>query len=105
MKHEIIECKEKADIKELDSKFSDVMSKRMFPFTKGVPFCCAKIEHCIELFKGTGKGDKPEACNNCKLKKWCDYSGESFKIKAITECDKDLLAFLEERDENIDDWF
>jgi len=105
MKYQIIECKSEEDLKDLDQQFSEIMSKKKYPFTKGVPFCRTKIEHCIELFKGTGEGEKPKTCNTCKLKKWCNYNGEAFKIKPILECDKDLLAFLEERDENSDDWF
>ncbi len=105
MKKEIIEFKDDSQLKDLDSLFTELLIKKKYPLTKGIPFCCGKIKHCIELFLGTGKGKKPETCNICKLKKWCDYSGADFKIKPIVNCDEDLLKFLEERDENINDWF
>jgi len=103
MPYKILEFKEESESKDLD--FTELISKKIYPFTKGIPFCCGKIEHCIELFQGTGKGDKPKACNGCKLIFWCDYNGSNFKIKPITECDADLIEFLEDRDENINDWF
>ncbi|MFC1691791.1 hypothetical protein ACFL0W_06450 [Nanoarchaeota archaeon] len=105
MTHKILEIKDDSQLKELDSLFSDLISQKIYPLTKGVPFCCGKIEHCIELFIGKGIGKKPELCKDCKLISWCDYSGAKFDIKPIRECDKDLIEFLEDRDENINDWF
>jgi hypothetical protein len=107
MRKEIIEVKDLKSLEGVYASFSDLLSKRMYPFTKGVPFCCAKIEHCIELFVGTGKGEKPDGCSGCVLKKFCDHSKDSdsnFVVKAVKKCDKDLLLFLEERDERINDW-
>ena len=69
---------------------------------KGIPFCRCPPEHCIDLYKGTGKGRKPDACEKCRLRGWCDYEGDD--VKPITVCDKDLLMFLEERDESTFDW-
>ena len=104
MRKKIIEVNDASLLDEVYASFSDLLSQRIYPFTKGVPFCCGKIEHCIELFVGEGKGEKPKACSDCKLKKWCDYSGKGFTVKAIKKCDKDLLLFLEERDERFIDW-
>ena len=107
MRKKIIEVKNESELASVYASFSDLLSQRIYPFTKGVPFCIGKIEHCIELFTGTGVGEKPDACSECVLKRHCDYSGDSgytFSVKAIKKCDKDLLLFLEERDERINDW-
>lgn len=77
-----------------------------FPIIKDVPFCLCPIEHCSYLYFGTGLGDKTSSCSFCKLSSWCDYDKkQNLKVVAILDCDTDLLKFLEERDENINDWF
>lgn len=104
MTKHIIEFKDDSQLDELDSMIADKIFNKIYLLTKGIPFCCAKIEHSWELFHGTGTGTKKEECKSCKLISWCNYNSEQFKIKAITHPNKDLLKFLEERDENINDW-
>lgn len=95
---EVIEFSDDSKLNKLDSMISKSISNKKYPLTKGIPFCCAKIEHCIELFIGNGSGNKPKTCDLCKLRQWCNYNGEHFDIKPIINCDVDLLKFVEERD-------
>lgn len=104
MKKHIIVFKDSSKLGELDSILSEKIFKKIYPLTKGIPFCCGKIEHSWELFNGTGKGKKKKECKDCKLISWCNYNSEEFDIKAIKKPNKDLLKFLEERDESINDW-
>lgn len=93
----------KADI---NSKISRSIINREFLIIKDVPFCLCPIEHCSYLYFGTGKGSKPLVCSSCKLNSWCDYDkSQNLPVVAFNDCDIDLLKLLEERDENIDDWF
>ena len=91
-------------IKKFDLIYSEILLKKIYPLTKGIPFCRAKIEHCIELFKSKGTGKKKEECSSCKLKKYCDYDSGDFEIKPMKKVSSDLIKFLEERNENLDDW-
>lgn len=91
-------------IKKFDDIYSELLLKKIYPLTKGIPFCKARIEHCIELFKSKGIGKKKDGCNSCILLKYCDYNNEEFNIKPIKKVPSDLIQFLEERDESINDW-
>ncbi|MBN1176003.1 hypothetical protein JXA48_05150 [Candidatus Woesearchaeota archaeon] len=95
-----------SDLPVINSKISQSIIDREFLIIENVPFCLCPIEHCSYLYFGTGKGQKPYGCSSCKLKYWCDYDkSQDLEIVSLTDCDPDLLKFLEERDENINDWF
>ena len=101
---QIILCNKQSDIAKAQEQVKQMLLDRKYPIVKGVPFCCFDNEYVYDLFFGKGKGNKKEDCKKCMLKRWCDYDSEEFEIKALESCDPDMIKFLEDRDENIDDW-
>jgi hypothetical protein len=91
-------------IKKFNHIYSELLLKKIYPLTKGIPFCCGKIQHCIELFSSKGAGKKKKECTSCVLLKYCNYNSEKFNLKPITKPQKDLIKFLEERNESLNDW-
>lgn len=104
MKKVIIDIKNKNDLENIDDQILNAIYDKKYPILRGLPFCSSNIEHNHNLFFGKGSGTKPKLCSKCKLVNWCDYNMQDFEISPITDPDKDLLEFLEKRDENIDDW-
>jgi hypothetical protein len=91
-------------IEKFNQIYPELILKKIYPLTKGIPFCKAKIEHCLELFYSKGTGKKKKECASCKLLKYCDYNDENFDVIPILNPSKDLIKFLEERNENLNDW-
>ncbi len=100
----VLEFKEETQIEKFNKIYPELLLNKIYPLTKGIPFCKGKIEHCVELFSSTGLGNKKKECNSCQLKKYCNYNLEDFDIKSIRNAPKDLLKFLEERNESLNDW-
>ena len=105
MKNNTFCINNKEEIDKANRFIQDCLENKVYPIIKGVPFCCIDIKHCYDLFFGKGRGEKPESCKTCKLIRFCNYNKENFELKPIKYAEEELLRFLEERDENITDWF
>ncbi len=101
-------------IKKFDDIYSELLLRKIYPLTRGIPFCKARIEHCTELFCSDGTGKKKKECKSCKLLKYCNYDSNQsdpknsnhrgFNVKPIMGVSDDLITFLEERNESLNDW-
>jgi len=104
----IIELNNQEQIKQLNEIFSDLILKKFYPFTKGVPFCQTQIEHCWELFNQQNIiiTKKAKECQDCLLTEYCNYQNnnqdssqnQQFEVKPIKEIKPELINFL--KDEN-----
>ena len=74
----IVEFEDKAQIKDLDIVFSELIARKFYPFTKGIPPCNTDIKHCIERFQEPLSLEKPSQCNGCILQNFCSFGGQGF---------------------------
>lgn len=88
----------KIDVNEF---YSSSIAKNKYPLTKGLPFCCANIQHCIEIFNKEKQQNNYTECSECKLKRYCPYQGKGFKVSPITNPNPDLIDWLENENTTI----
>lgn len=105
IKRIIIEFDSKKGLENIDDITSEVIAKRFFPFTRGIPFCQDNIDQMSELFTWNNqkKSDKTNECKSCIFANYCSYKEGSnkFDIKPITKKEsnnKDIIKFLEENE-------
>jgi len=92
---------------DFEDLFAEIMSKRLFPLVKGVPFCKVNeknLIHMIEIYDISTETEKPDECNGCIFSKYCSFSKESNFGKVLRFTPKkilnkgeyeDILHFLE----------
>jgi len=97
----ILEFKDNSSLNILDELFSEIISKRLYPLTKGIPFCNGQIKHMYELFNKVKTNNKPKECNDCILNSNCSFDNNGFTPKKITDKKKhkDILKFLNENED------
>ncbi|MBN2880865.1 hypothetical protein JXM83_02320 [Candidatus Woesearchaeota archaeon] len=92
----IIEFNKEEQTKNLDEISAILIAKRFFPFTKGIPFCHAKIDQAIELFQRPKITNKKE-CQNCVYINYCNNN--NFTSKPILKEKEEILKFLKENED------
>lgn len=84
------------DLQLLDVACAELIGERLFPFTKGIPFCRGNIDQMYELFYPLGPQKRVE-CKQCSFAPFCSYNGP-LEVKPISEPYEDALEFLEKNE-------
>lgn len=85
---------DETELNKIDDIFANLITKRIYPLTKNIPFCKTDIKHCIEIFRREKQINNFTECSDCKLKLYCPYKGKNFKVLPIKTPNKDLIKWL-----------